>query len=195
MVNPRHQTLQGRSIAKPGTPPVEYTSRESQHVIKESKGSIYHMIAFIITAWFPYSAFVYIDYRNLVRSRFFQIGQHVTIGFNGKATKQGNIPTSDYGNRSSTRCALKADPFVSHKVRFRNVVLSYSLVQCIVFKGSYILLSLCEILNVSKYQIKITQHQHQVVAMVNDWCLIWRSNVIARTMYNDSCILKTCWRD
>ena len=43
VVNPRHQTPQGRSVAKPGTPlPVEYPSRECKYDIKESNGNMFN---------------------------------------------------------------------------------------------------------------------------------------------------------
>ena len=35
VVNPRNQTPQRQSVAKPGTPPVEYPGRECKHDIKE----------------------------------------------------------------------------------------------------------------------------------------------------------------
>ena len=44
MVNPRHQTRQGQSVAKPGTPSVEYHSRECKHDIKESEGNMFNPI-------------------------------------------------------------------------------------------------------------------------------------------------------
>ena len=43
MANPRHQTPQGQSVTKPGTP-VEYPSRESEHDTNESEGNMFNPI-------------------------------------------------------------------------------------------------------------------------------------------------------
>ena len=44
VVNPRHQTPQGQSVAKDWTSPVEYPSRECKHDTKESKGNVFNPI-------------------------------------------------------------------------------------------------------------------------------------------------------
>ena len=44
LVNTRHQILQGKSVVKPGSPPVEYSSRESKQDITESEGNLFNPI-------------------------------------------------------------------------------------------------------------------------------------------------------
>ena len=44
MVNPRHQTPQGQSFAKPAIPFVEYSIRECKHDRKESDGNMFNPI-------------------------------------------------------------------------------------------------------------------------------------------------------
>ena len=42
VVNPRHQTPQGKSVVRLEHPTVEYPSRECKHDIKESEGTMFN---------------------------------------------------------------------------------------------------------------------------------------------------------
>ena len=44
VVNPRHQTPQGKAVAKPATSPAEYPSWEHKLDIKESYGNMFNPI-------------------------------------------------------------------------------------------------------------------------------------------------------